>query len=556
MLDSFKAFVGSSNAQAVSSTAKSVIVGNTAKPNSGGTWDWTFYVKPSDYISDVLVKLHPTFSDPVKRLQGPNFEVSCRGWGTFKIQAEIYWKGGGTLKTSWELQFDAAEEDHHKEVLVPSDVLGRFSLPQPGAAPTAMDVDSTAAVPGQDVSSMVRLGENDRLAILSVLQTAPEMDPGADHNDQSWHGRLVQQELPRPRIHWQSDRRPREDKHGKSDVPQWLNASEYREEPEAMAHKVKILANLLRCSKKTLAYTGAGLSVDAGIEQAATGSAKARRTSPLEADPTVAHCIMAELNRQNLLHGWVQQNHDGLPQKAGYRQEDINEIHGSWYDPSNPVVLYSGSLRSELFQDMRNWAKTSDLVIVLGTSLSGLNADQCVTRTATRALSTADGKVPGSLGSVIISPQRTPEDGTASLRFFATADEVMTALANELNINVPSRSEERRARFSSSLCVKVPYDKNGKRSKTVCTWFDLRPGAQLRLSQFNNIQGAQQPAYLHITPNMIGEALPRNDRACCVSIQFDNETSMQLGLWWLDAALRGGPDWLPVYNVDGIEERQ
>merc|ERR1712023_505384 len=191
------------------------------------------------------------------------------------------------------------------------------------------------------------------------------------------------------------------------------------------AHKVSILANLLRCSKKTLAYTGAGLSVAAGIEMAAAGSAKAKKASPLAADPTIAHCIMAELNKHDLLHGWVQQNHDGLPQKAGYRQEDINEIHGSWYDPSNPVVLYSGSLRGDLYADMKHWANTADLVLVLGTSLSGLNADQCVTKTAARSLPRKN----FSLGSVIISPQRTPEDGQASLRLFATADEVMMALA-------------------------------------------------------------------------------------------------------------------------------
>merc|ERR1712093_764373 len=161
-----------------------------------------------------------------------------------------------------------------------------------------------------------------------------------------------------------------------------------------------------------------GLSVAAGIEMAAAGSSKAKMSSPLEADPTVAHCIMAELNQADLLHGWVQQNHDGLPQKAGYRQEDINEIHGSWYDPSNPVVLYSGSLRGDLFQDMRSWAKTADLVLVLGTSLSGLNADQCATKAARRSFRKA------ALGSVIISPQRSPEDGECALRFFATADEV------------------------------------------------------------------------------------------------------------------------------------
>merc|ERR1719399_323586 len=118
-------------------------------------------------------------------------------------------------------------------------------------------------------------------------------------------------------------------------------------------------------------------------------------------EPTLSHCMLAELNRQNLLHGWVQQNHDGLPQKAGYRQEDINEIHGSWFDPSNPVVKYSGTLRGDLFEDMGTQADTADLVLVCGTSLTGLNADQCVTNTAQRSTRGL------ALGSVIISPQRT-----------------------------------------------------------------------------------------------------------------------------------------------------
>ena len=30
----------------------------------------------------------------------------------------------------------------------------------------------------------------------------------------------------------------------------------------------------------------------------------------------------------------------------------MNEIHGSWFDPSNPVVKYSGSLQTELFEGM------------------------------------------------------------------------------------------------------------------------------------------------------------------------------------------------------------
>jgi len=314
-------------------------------------------------------------------------------------------------------------------------------------------------------------------------------------------------------------------------------------------------ADLLRCSKKTLAYTGAGLSVAAGIEMAATGSSKPRKKLGLDAEPTVAHCVMADLNNLGFLHGWVQQNHDGLPQKAGYRQEDINEIHGSWFDPSNPVVLYSGSLRGDLCSDMRDWAKTADLVLVLGTSLSGLNADQCVTKTAGRSLPQRQGTDQTSLGSVIISPQRTPEDGKATLRIFATADEVMTALAKEFNVQVRLDPAQRRAPFSRQLRVKVPYDKDGRKSSKVQTWWDLSPGARVRVSGHNNIEGAQQPAYLGITPKMVGEALPVNDRTCCLSIRFpDHPHTMQLGVWWIDAALRGGVEYLPVVNIDAAEE--
>merc|ERR1712194_307848 len=159
-----------------------------------------------------------------------------------------------------------------------------------------------------------------------------------------------------------------------------------------------------------------------------------------------------------------------------------------------------------------------------------------------------------SLGSVIISPQRTPEDGNAALRLFATADEVMTALAQEFDLQARLHPERRRAIFSSQLHVKVPYDRNGKRSTKVQMWWDLSPGAKLRVSRHHNIEGAQQPAYKHITPDIVGTALPVNDRTCCLSVRFDERTAMQLGTWWIDSALRGGVDYLPVINVDAVEE--
>jgi NAD-dependent SIR2 family protein deacetylase len=510
--------------------AHRILIGNTARKNSSGNWDWTFYLKPAEYIEEAIVTLHHTFRNPVRVLRGQNLELSCSGWGAFELEVEIFWRGGGQLKTAWMLRL-RDQRDFHREIEVPRAAISQNSQ--------QADVGTVTC-------------ENDRLAFLEILRQSKAMDPGADPAGRSWHGRLIEHELPMPQITWQSKRRPREDKHGKQDVPDWLNASEYKDDAQTFAYKVRILANLLRCSLKTLAYTGAGLSVAAGIEMAAAGSSRAAISSPLEADPTVAHCIMAELNNNNLLHGWVQQNHDGLPQKAGYRQEDINEIHGSWYDPSNPVVLYSGSLRGDLCADMNTWAKTADLVLVLGTSLSGLNADQCVTKTAGRSLS---GEKNASLGSVIISPQRTPQDGEATLRIFATADEVMFALASEFNLQKRLDPSQRRAQFSRDLCVKVPYDRNGKRSNKVQTWWDLRPGASLRVSHHNNIEGAQQPAYLGITSGLVGEALPVNNRTCCLSVCFpDRKSTMQLGIWWIDAALRGGVEYLPVVNIDAIEE--
>merc|ERR1711907_667227 len=120
-------------------------------------------------------------------------------------------------------------------------------------------------------------------------------------------------------------------------------------------------------------------------------------------------------------------------------------------------------------------------------------------------------------GSVIISPQRTPQDGEASLRFFATADQVMEALAKELSIpSVHPDPQQRRARFSSELRVKDQYDKHGKRSSKVQTWWDLRPGAKLKVSERNNIEGAQQPSYLFITPELVGEALRLNRSTCSI----------------------------------------
>ena len=75
---------------------------------------------------------------------------------------------------------------------------------------------------------------------------------------------------------------------------------------------------------------------------------------------------------------------------------------------------------------MRAWEARADLVLALGTSLCGMNADRLVSTCAGKA------RVGGALGSVIVSLQRTQHDAAAALRIFAKLDDVFGLLAEEM----------------------------------------------------------------------------------------------------------------------------
>eukprot|EP00913_Durusdinium_trenchii_P029008 g27199.t1 len=151
----------------------------------------------------------------------------------------------------------------------------------------------------------------------------------------------------------------------------------------------------------------------------ATANSKVKRLvtheSPeegLEAEPTTSHRFFVALWRKKLLHHWVQQNHDGLPQKAGYPQHALNEIHGSWFDPSNPVVHFRAELRSSNF----GWLLDAELP-----------QDRLVVSAAEHA---------HSLGAVVVSLQRTRLDRHVQLRVFAEADHFFQLVAQELEIHL------------------------------------------------------------------------------------------------------------------------
>ena len=260
-------------------------------------------------------------------------------------------------------------------------------------------------------------------------------------------------------------------------------AHEFQEVPEVFESKIKLLAGLIRKSSRMIAYTGAGISTAAGIGDYASKAAdsaistRPKLKSMLDAEPTLAHRVLVSLYRAGYLKHWVQQNHDGLPQKAGFPQHALNEIHGAWFDPSNPVVPMSGVLRSDLFQWMLDWEQKTDLVLAMGSSLCGMNADRVTTTCAKKSLKKKD----GAIGTVIVSLQQTQLDDVSCLRIFAKVDDVMAALVRELELDVAAAGTPLSIPKSIEEDVfEIPYDKEGKLSEEKSI-LDLREGARVKI---------------------------------------------------------------------------
>lgn len=188
---------------------------------------------------------------------------------------------------------------------------------------------------------------------------------------QSAHGRYGSADWPLPVLVAESDE-PNRPQQGNR-----IPANEYLDEPEVLEAKMAVVADLIMKSKYCMAYTGEGLLHVAVFDSDLTGFAGAGISRPsgiadyatraknsvasngvpklrsnLDAQPTYSHYVLTALEKAGRLQMYVQQNHDGLPQKAGFPQAKMNEIHGAWYDPSNRVVQFNENLRSDLFHEM------------------------------------------------------------------------------------------------------------------------------------------------------------------------------------------------------------
>eukprot|EP00931_Biecheleriopsis_adriatica_P029237 TRINITY_DN17389_c0_g1_i1.p1 TRINITY_DN17389_c0_g1~~TRINITY_DN17389_c0_g1_i1.p1 ORF type:complete len:215 (+),score=45.05 TRINITY_DN17389_c0_g1_i1:467-1111(+) len=204
---------------------------------------------------------------------------------------------------------------------------------------------------------------------------------------------------------------------------------------------------------------------------------------------------------------------------------------------------------------MQEDAETADLVLVLGSSLGGLNADQVATNPAERSLLPGA----GALGTVCINLQQTSQDGKMTLRMFGKSDIILQALLRELGFG---RTVPRAPPWPRESRALVPYDEDGVRlpeGEQRWMWLDFSDRAKVRITPGHNIQGAGQPKYMHIGAEKpvifkgatrrpgpgLGTVLRREETHFLLCIEGEG---MNLGIWWLVAAKQGSVPVLPVVN--------
>merc|ERR1712232_901964 len=105
-----------------------------------------------------------------------------------------------------------------------------------------------------------------------------------------------------------------------------------------------------------------------------------------------------------------------------------------------------GSLRQDLMHRLDQWCENADLVLALGTSLSGLRSDGVAEAVAARARASGTG-----LGLVIISLTKTPLDDIAALRIYGTLDQTLSMLSEKLGVRLPTEAEVAMASKRTSI---------------------------------------------------------------------------------------------------------
>mmetsp|Transcript_8805 Transcript_8805/g.10531 ORF Transcript_8805/g.10531 Transcript_8805/m.10531 type:complete len:425 (-) Transcript_8805:82-1356(-) len=333
-----------------------------------------------------------------------------------------------------------------------------------------------------------------------------------------------------------------------------LRGDEFEDEAEVLDAKVKILANLLKQSKHCVAYTGRGIfsrGSHAGSIKKSPIVEEHSTNDLLENDNTqspVTYQALATLNRFNYIAAWIEQNQNGFAQKAGMSQGKLTEIHGSRYDPSNPLVKKFGEARPDLCRTIEDECDKVDLCLALGTSLYGKSSDRIAILTGRKA----EKKVKNIIGTVVINPCRTGHDNLSCLRIYASVDTVFRKLMERLKLPLGSElhccfkrhNNSSNNAFCRKESFRLPYAKDGTRlmnSKTQgLMLLNLSVGSELRVTD-----GAHKGEIVKVVSR---------EKAGHWQLQLTTGPHVgeikYLGLWWVQEASYGRVQKLPLVNKD------
>ena len=164
-----------------------------------------------------------------------------------------------------------------------------------------------------------------------------------------------------------------------------------------------------------------------------------------ESDPPFGHFGLTALAQHGLIHYWVQLGHDGLALKAGFPADQTVEVYDAWYGlPQNPYKKDTDMVRSE--------ARSADLVLVLGGSLSGSTAEMMISA-AERSNTGLPYGGGGALGVIIVNNKKTKYDTISTLKFNCHPDDLVKRIIDRYDILEDVKEEAVQLRIDQETTV-------------------------------------------------------------------------------------------------------